>query len=153
MTDRKPSKAFLNRFYAYTFARMTYRDTDLLESHHVVSGQLDADFYSQMLSEVQNNFDKLLPQIRRVIDGPAPQSEEEKNLFIWLNGLLHSMDQWLPPKRVRDSFNGSVAEFVLSGEFLSACTQGLKLNDELMMKLNIDVHNRFYTLVCRGVME
>lgn len=153
MPNGKPSKTFLNRFYAYALARMTYRDTDLLENHHVVSGQLNVDYYSQMLSEVQNNYDKLLPQIKKIVDGPVPQSEEEKNLYIWLNGLLHSMNQWLPPKKVPDSFNGSVAEFVLNGEFLSACNQKLALDDALMMKLNIDVHNRYYTLLCRNVIE
>lgn len=153
MPARKPSQAFMNRFLAFALTQLTYRDTDLLENHHASSEPLSMDFYDRMLIEVQDNFDNLYPRILQMINGTTQLSEDDGILYDELFVLLRSMNEWLPPQKVHDRFTGTVAEFVLNGEFLAACSQQFRLTDKLMMTLNMDVHNRYYTLVCRNVLR
>ena len=151
--NEKPSKAFMSRYITYVLTRMTFRDTALLEDYHAVHRQLDMDFHSKMLVAVQANYEKLFPQIKTVILSSDPRSISGGLLYDGLYALLRSVQEWLPPRKIRDRFTGSIAEFVLGGEFTTACFEQCKLTDEEIMKLNIDVYNRFYTLVCRNIIE
>ena len=153
MADKQASKTFINRFLAYALTRVSYRDTEALEDYHSISGQLNMDFYSKMLQVVQAGYEKYIGLTVSALHDDKPKNQESQDFEYWLKALLLGMNQWLPAQTVRDRFSGTVAEYVLSGEFLSACTQGKKLNDELMKRLNIDVHNRFYTLVCKGIIS
>ena len=61
------------------------------------------------------------------------------------------MPEWDNPKVLRSKFDGNIAEYVLYGEFRSACRNSLPLTDDVMRTLNQDIYNRYYTLLHRGV--
>ena len=55
------------------------------------------------------------------------------------------------PVKLRERCNCTVPEYILRGKFRAICTDEEKLTENNMMECNIDIRNRYYTLICREV--
>ena len=145
------STALLHRILAYAYANLSYRNTDLLENRHSAQIALDMEFYSAMKAEVLRLFDTMHRILTDNMAGKKPETEEEVMILQYASLEIHSYQKWDPPKKVRDRFNGDVAEFVLCGRFKQACENREVPTDALMKELNVDVNDGFFTLLSRGI--
>ena len=145
------STVFLHRLLAFTYANLMYRNTDALENRHCAQQAFDMEFYSAMYSEVSKQFAEKYRILTDNMAGKKPESEKELMVLEYVSEIIHSYQTWEPPKKVRDRFNGDIAEFVMRGRFKQACENHEVPTDALMKELNIDVNDRFFTLLSRGI--
>lgn len=145
------SKASDNRALAYLYAVMTYRNDTSLENRHWSQQPLDEEFFQTMRNEVSTLFESRHRVFTENLNGVPPKTEEEQKVIAYVGICLYSIHTWFPPEKVRDRFKGDVASFVLDGRFKQACEAHEVPTDELMKEMNHDVHCRYYTLLCRGI--
>lgn len=145
------STAILHRILAFTYANLMYRNTDILENRHCAQLDFDTEFYAIMYAEVSKQFSEKYRILTDNMAGKKPETDEEVMVLEYASEIIHSYQTWDPPKKVRDRFTGDVAEFVLRGRFKQACENHEVPNDALMKELNIDVNDRFFTLLSRGI--
>ena len=142
------SKKRLNTRLSYVYTRYTYRDTDLLEDKHASQENLDMEFYRQMCCVTTARYDEIHRIITDVIAGRKPQNEAEEDMHLVVALYSRNLDNWDQPEKVKVKFDGSITDFVLGGEFLAACRNKDVLTDNLMIRINKDVCNRYFTLLC-----
>ncbi len=59
---------------------------------------------------------------------------------------------WNEPVFLQLDVPDDLAEFILEGEFVQHCKDNKRFDDTAMHKINIDICNRFYTLLCLGLL-
>ena len=111
--------------------------------------------YKQMLIYVQEKLDFYLPFVKYMrmskeewIGQEQNHSQEEKDYMLGFAYYSRSFNEWLPAKAIKDLVVDDYAEYLLRGRFKSACENSEKLTDTIMKEINIDVHNRMFTLIC-----
>lgn len=145
------SKIFLHRTLAFVYTNLMYRNSDLLEKRHCTQIAFDHEFYAAMYSEVSVQFSHINRILADNMADKKPETDEEAMTLEYVANLIPSFQTWDSPKKVRDHFTGDLAEFVLHGRFKQACENHEVPTDVLMKELNIDVNDRFFTLLSRGI--
>ena len=59
---------------------------------------------------------------------------------------------WDKPVLCEEPVSDDVVSYIMSGKLREACETELTLTDALMKEINIDVHNRVYTLIENGLL-
>ena len=160
------SKAFQNRQKARMYAVIAYRNLALLEDRHSDCEALDEPFFHEMRKALADSivanqvaidmavdlFEMSNEEIRQLYEGKQEMIDQTMTVIMHVKG-----NDWDNPVKVRDRFAkensaDNISAFVLNGEFEQRCLRGEKPTDAVMCALNHDVYNRFYTLVCRGIL-
>ena len=145
MSDRK---------IAYILTVICYREIDSWEEYHTQHKALDMSIYDEMLSAVRENLSKYLPFVRylrmskeEVAVEEKLMTQQEKDIMLGFVYYSRSIGEWQAAKKRNIPITGDAVEFLLNGRFRMACENAEKLDDALMEQINIDVHNRMYTLI------
>lgn len=150
----------LLRKKALTYTHVCYRNT-FIEDLHSVSHKLDMNIYKDVDSFVSEKI-ALLQRYRKYADmvfttptkllAPGmdiPAEAKELLLDVMYNTLMGS--DWYAAEAC-EYYDTAPAEYILSGKFREFCLLGEKLTDKNMKIINIDIHNRFYTLLLHNVL-
>lgn len=107
-----------------------------------------------MMFEIRTKLDFYLPFTKYMRMGKDEWIAHEKKLtqqeqdymlgFAYYGASIH---EWQPAIKLDAPYGDDIAEYLLSGRFKQACSNGEILNNELMKQINIDVHNRMFTLI------
>ena len=143
-----------NRKIAYVLTLVCYREVDCWEHYHTEHKKLNMIIYDEMRLAVNNNLDFYLPFVKYMRMSKEEWLGQEKQLtqqeqdymlgFAYYGASIH---EWQPAVVLDDPCNDDIAEYLLSGRLKEACENGEILNNELMKQINIDVHNRMFTLI------
>lgn len=142
------------RKIAYVLTLVCYREIDCWEQYHSEQIELDMCIYEEMLSAVREKLSFHLPFVKYMrmtaeewlIQGEK-LSQQEQELMLGFVFYSRSMNEWEPAKRIYAPKSNNFAEYLLCGRCKDACANGEKLNNALMKEINIDVHNRMFTLI------
>lgn len=74
-------------------------------------------------------------------------TQQEQDYMLGFAYYGASIHEWQPAIKLDAPYGDDIAEYLLSGRFKQACSNGEILNNELMKQINIDVHNRMFTLI------
>lgn len=148
------AQLFSDKKIAYILILVCYREIDYWEEKHSRQEQLDMSTYKQMLIYVQEKLDFYLPFVKYMRMSKEEWSskgqnlsQEDRDYMLGFAYYSRSINEWLPAKLIKDPVVDDYAEYLLHGRFKSACENSEKLTDDLMKEINIDVHNRMFTLI------
>lgn len=143
-----------NRKIAYILTLVCYREVECWEQYHTEHKKLDLCIYREMLFEIRTKLDFYLPFTKYMRMGKDEWIAHEKKLTQqeqdYMLGFAYygaSIYEWQPAIKLDAPYGDDIAEYLLSGRFKQACSNGEILNNELMKQINIDVHNRMFTLI------
>ena len=141
---------------AYVLALNCYRNVECWENYHAKGAQLNMNIYDEMLVAVKREYDYFRPlylylrmdsaQLRSALNC-LTEAEQRELLFLFKMGRNNKC--WDKAQRVSDPIGDDNIQFLLSGRLKSACENRECLDDKLMKEINIDVHNRMYTLIVK----
>lgn len=143
-----------NRRIAYILTRICYREAKCWEDYHSQEVKLDMHIYEEMLSTVKLNLLFYLQFVKYMrmskeewlsIVKELPQQVQDIMLAI----LLYSSGffEWEPAEKLNEQIPKDITTFLLCGRLKLACENGEILDNSLMKQINIDVHNRMFTLI------
>ena len=143
-----------NRRIAYILTRICYREAKCWEDYHSQKVKLDMHIYEEMLSTVKLNLLFYLQFVKYMrmskeewlsIVKELPQQVQDIMLAI----LLYSSGffEWKPAEKLNEQIPKDITTFLLCGRLKLACENGEVLDNSLMKQINIDVHNRMFTLI------
>lgn len=143
-----------NRRIAYILTRICYREAKCWEDYHSQKVKLDMHIYEEMLSTVKLNLLFYLQFVKYMrmskeewlsIVKELPQQVQDIMLAI----LLYSSGffEWEPAEKLNEQIPKDITTFLLCGRLKLACENGEVLDNSLMKQINIDVHNRMFTLI------
>ena len=144
----------------YTLTQACYRE--LIEDWHAEQIQLNMAHYENLKKKCAEQLSGLIRDIEEVkqagglINTTGMLVLAHKNSFlVYFLEYYYSDLDWTPPEFLEIplpiSTPEACAEFVLGGVFLEACKNHDRLTDRMMKWINIDVHNRFFTLTEAGI--
>ena len=141
---------------AYVLTLNCYRNVDCGENYHSKCTQLNMGIYNEMLVAVKREYEYFHPlylylrmdsaQLRSAL---RRITEAEQNELFFLFKMGRNNKCWDKAQSVSGPICNNNIEFLLSGRLKSACENGECLDDKLMKEINIDVHNRMYTLIVK----
>ena len=148
-----------NHKLSYVIAKACYRDIDVWEERHSASGNLDLELYNDMYGMISSKLREYIPCIKLLkltkeefdaLEGTISTDDKYK---LWAF-ILYSKESkiWDKPVLCEEPVSDDVVSYIMSGKLREACETELKLTDALMEEINIDVHNRVYTLIERGIL-
>ena len=143
-----------NRKIAYVLTLICYREVDYWENAHSKQKALEMSDYYEMLIAVENNLNKYLPYLRYMrmsneewLEQEGRITQEEYDIMLGLVYYSRSLHLWNPALKISQPVGDNLAEYLLNGRLKAACDKEERLTDDLMMQINIDVHNRMFTLI------
>lgn len=143
-----------NRKIAYILTLVCYREVECWEQYHIEHKKLDFDIYREMLSATRAKLGLYLPftQYMRMskdewIAHEEKLTQQEQDYMLGFAYYGASVQEWQPAVKLDMPCGDDIAEYLLSGRLKQACENGEILNNELMKQINIDVHNRMFTLI------
>ena len=150
---------------AKIFVHMIYRDTEV-EDYHSETVRMDEALYADVLRIVKSNLRKIArnhdllasvkeEEVKRLLRTMYPTRALEfakyadtlsyytsfKVGFYWDEPILLQTE---PPK--------DKAAYLLGGAFLEGCNAHWLFDDDAMCRINKDICNRVYTLICSGLL-
>ena len=146
--------ALTKREVAFAAARLVYRDTSCIEDAHSSGTPLDENSYKAVHDEVADRMDRLLPLVKlmhmdnrafAVLEGQL--TEAERTTVRACRMVVRGINGWQPAVAVEKPVGDNLAAYLLEGSFKRACTKNAVLTQSLMKEINIDVHNRMYTII------
>ncbi len=143
-----------NRELAYTLTVACYRDNECWEERHVALGALDMDIYDQMLIQVQEKLDRFLPYVKylrmdafTLLSETATLPKKDQDILLGLKVYGMSSHTWQKAEKLTEPIGENMVTYLLNGRLKTACENGEILNNDLMKEINMDVHNRMFTLI------
>ncbi len=150
---------------AKIFAHFLYRNT-AVEDYHRENVCMDEKLYAAVLRIVTSNLRKVARNHNLLL------SVKEEELASVVNAMyptramefLHYAQEfafyctykpgfgWDPPVLLQTQPPKDKAVYLLGGEFLRGCTRRWDFDDSAMCRINKDIYNRIYTLVCMGLL-
>ncbi len=149
---KKPSKLFTDRCFAYALMRLTYSDIKELSELHTQKDvrTFDMEFYKYMLTSVERLYNQHISLVSKIFAYESPINQDESDWQEHIGYLIAQMPELDDPSVIDDLFYGNVAEYLLSGEFKTACANKVSLSDYTRRRLDQDVYNRYFTLLQKG---
>ena len=145
---------FSKRKVAYVLTIVCYREIACWEQYHSEQRVLNMSIYEEMLSALKEKLAFFLPFVKYMRMTPEEWfahehelSSQQKELIEFFIAYTRSMYEWEPAERIEPLGTDDIAEYLLCGRCKEACANAEKLNNALMKEINIDVHNRMYTLI------
>ena len=148
-----------------------YRNT-VIEDYHSYGIKMDMNFYKKIykivhtkLANVKNfhRYVNLFDATGRKEDFEniiklVPEEQHFKFMRYFADIMYMYKDQfgweWEPAKLIDVNLdNKSYANFVLSGNFLESCKNGIILDDKTMCYINKDINNRIFSLLINGYFD
>lgn len=142
-----PSKAHLYRTLSGIYTVQTFRNLHIVEKQHSEGIACDTEFYNRVLVKLTEEYRKLNDAFNGKNDEYFEMLEEGMKF------CLSYFRKWQDPIKIRERMNCSIPEYVLHGRFKEICVNNEKLTEDNMMQCNIDIRNRYYTLINRGITE
>lgn len=142
-----PSKAHLYRTLSGIYTVQTFRNLHIIEKQHSEGVNCNTEFYTEVLLKVADEYQNLNDAFNGKNDEYFEMLEES------LKFCLSYFRKWQNPIKIRERMNCSIPEYVLHGRFKEICINGEKLTEDNMMQCNIDIRNRYYTLINRSIIE
>jgi len=140
--------ALTDKAMALLLANLTYRNTSVIEDSHSLNRKMDMAFFEEAKETVNEKFQELLTTFDNVQKGRPPANIIEEEFLFVLVAYSTNGEGWDEPVIIDAEYTGNVGDYVLGGEFLKACQNGEKIgSQQLMKRLNKEVHSRYYTLV------
>jgi len=144
------------RKLALSITHFVYRNTEL-EDYHSECVTMDMDFYKLMYNIVNEKM-SIVARYNKYLMNKIPLDESEREgLFPYVDDLDFNCifgTSWDKAKEIDiDSCPANITEYILSGEFLKSCQNGIELDDDAMCNINKDVHNRIYSLLINGYLK
>lgn len=156
-----------DRQLALVYAHYLYRNTDL-EKYHAQKAVMNMNFYDKIY-EIVNEKVKIVKRNQKklydisTIDEAKemlfkmPKSSAEEFIDYFENMHAYSVlpcgTDWDAAEALNMEIPDDLTAFILDGYFRECCEQNKILDNEAMCYINKDVHNRIYTLVCKGSFE
>ncbi len=156
-----------DRELAKIYAHFIYRDTDDLEKIHCRAAVMDQDVYEQIYKVISKRM-RSVKRNHKVLAAIANLADLEQKLkamyptrgmeFLKYTQEIQSYCKYRPGREWTDAIlldspiDKDMAAYILSGVFSESCEKHLRLNDHAMKHINQDIHNRIYTLICRGLL-
>ena len=155
---------------AKAIVHYAYRNTKI-EDYHAENVVMDMELYKdiykmvhQKMGNVQRYTHYILEFARREREGKSLGAkefelvkEEDRLGFVrYYKEIQFSTlfgTNWDEPELVDVKIGGTLARFVLDGEFKRACINGDNLDDKIMEKINKDIYNRIYSIVKSGLLN
>lgn len=145
---------------SYILTRLCYRELAVVEDRHQAHKDADLDYYNCVEEECAVVLRQTIAEIKEVQQSGgilekliSPIKGNRFNKFFREN--VFCCGDWDHPVLLSIALPTPTAEqcaaFVLGGTFLKACREGWNLTDSEMKRINIDVHNRFYSLMNAGI--
>ena len=143
-----------NKKIAYVLTVLAYRNVGIWEDYHAQKKILDMSVYYEMCHSVNEKLNILLPYMKYLrmdagerLSKGSTLSQEEQDYILGFEFISMSSHEWLPAKTIDEPICDDLAEYMLDGRFKTACENGEQLDNNVIMQINIDVHNRVYTLI------
>ena len=113
--------------------------------------------YDEMCRSVKEQLNIFLPYMKYMrmsveewLDQGSTLSQEEQDYMLGFIFISRSIHEWIPAKSINEPICDDLAEYMLGGRFRAAGENGDQLDNDVIMQINIDVHNRVYTLIESG---
>lgn len=136
-----------------------FRNT-VLEDYHASRTPMNMDIYSQMQCITEEQLKVCLPLYWRYffdLDIRDIKPDEDEHLFLCfaILNIRQATAEWDPPKLLQSPQLDKmpISDYVLGGEFLKACEDGLIITDHEMPRVVHDIHCRYYTLLNQGILN
>lgn len=146
-----------NKKIAYVLTVFAYREAGNWEDYHAQKRILDMSVYDEMCRSVKVQLSIFLPYIKYLrmsvdewLDQGSTLSQEQQDYMLGFVFISRSSHEWISAKTINEPIGDDLAEYMLEGRFKAACENGEQLNNDVIMQINIDVHNRVYTLIENG---
>lgn len=146
-----------NKKIAYVLTVFAYREAGNWEDYHAQKKILDMSVYDEMCRSVKEQLSIFLPYMKYLrmsvedwLDQGSTLSQEEQDYMLGFVFISRSSHEWIPARTINEPIGDDLAEYMLGGRFKAACENGDQLDNDVIMQINIDVHNRVYTLIESG---
>ena len=146
-----------NKKIAYVLTVFAYREAGNWENYHGQKKTLDTSVYNEMCRSVNEKLRIFLPYMKYLrmdveewLNQGSMLSQEEQDYMLGFVFISRSSHEWFPARTIDESICDDLAEYMLDGRFKAACENGEQLDNNVIMQINIDVHNRVYTLIESG---
>ncbi len=144
-----------NKKIAYVLTVFAYREVGIWENYHAQKKILDMSVYDEMCSSVKKQLNIFLPYMKYMrmsveewlYQGSTLSQEKQDYMLGFISRSIH---EWIPARTINEPICDDLAEYMLGGRFKTACENGDQLDNGVIMQINIDVHNRVYTLIESG---
>lgn len=163
----------MDEFYrklARAITHYVYRNTKI-EDYHSENVVMDLNFYKKVYKQVYAKMVKA-ERFTKYIIGFARREKEGKSLGAEAFNLIKEEDvagfvpfykqinwnslfgkSWDEAELIDVKVSGTLARFILDGEFKKHCFSGSHLDDNAMKEINKDIHNRVYSLLINGYFD
>ena len=146
-----------NKKIAYVLTIFAYCNVDIWEDYHAQKKILDMSVYDEMYHFVNEKLSIFLPYMKYLRmeveewlnQGSTISKEEHSNMFVFVL-ISRSNHEWIPARTVNEPICYDLTEYMLNGRFKAACENGEQLDNNVIKQINVDVHNRVYTLIESG---
>ncbi len=146
-----------NKKIAYILTIFAYREVGIWENYHAQKKTLDMSVYDKMCRSVKEQLNVFLSYIKYLrmsaeewLNQGSTLSQEEKDYMLGFVFISRSSHEWIPARTIKEPVGDDLTEYMLGGRFKTACENGDQLDNDVIMQINIDVHNRVYTLIENG---
>lgn len=146
-----------NKKIAYVLTVFAYREVENWENYHAQNKILDMSVYDEMCRSVKAQLNIFLPymkymrmSVEKWLNQGSTLSQEEQDYMLGFMFISRSIHEWIPAMAINEPICDDPTEYMLGGRFKTACENGDQLDNDVIMQINIDVHNRVYTLIESG---
>ena len=140
-----------NKKIAYVITVFAYCEVGNWENYYAQKKTLDMSVYDEMCHSVKKQLNIFLPYIKYLrmsveewLDQGSTLSQEEQDYMLSFIFISRSIHEWIPARTINEPIcdDLTLTEYMLGGRFESACEKGEQLDNDVIMQINIDVHNR-----------